>query len=287
MRAPLVSICIPTYNQDEFLRKTLLTTREQSFQDFEIIVSDDSTNDRVQNLVKEFENLLPIRYFRQTQPLGSAANWNFCMDAAKGQWIKFMHHDDWWKHSDSLKKMLEGATNNSAHFIFCGSEILNVKTGLISSNQPNPTFLKELKKDPKCLFTANLIGAPTATLFKKNDLRFDKKLKYTVDIDFYIRYLLSDGHLTYVPELLIVNTSEHEDQVTTHSLNKETQVGEYAYLYNKLFKGKIPTTQIRDLFRSLFRKYKIRSQSEIIELISEPLYPRAFFSFLMLISRFR
>jgi glycosyltransferase involved in cell wall biosynthesis len=269
------------------LRKTLHSISEQSFKDFEVIVSDDSTHDVVKKLVEEYSEIFPIKYVQQSPSLGSPKNWNFCLDYAKGEWIKFVHHDDWFAHADSLARFVTSATTSTSDFIFCDSSVLNVKEGSMRVHQPSEQFIEDLRKDVRCLFTDNQIGAPSAVMFRKSNFRFDERLKYLVDIDFYMRYLLGSKPVVYLPEALIVNTSHGEQQVTAASLNRETQVGEYAYLYNKIFAGTFPNAKVRSLFRSLFKKYQVYSQVEIRELISNELQPAWCFSYLMKLSKWR
>lgn len=280
-----VSICIPAYNQTVFLRKTLESIREQTFRDFEVIVSDDSTNDLVRQLVMEFESDFKISYQHNSPGLGSPANWNKCLDLAKGNLIKFMHHDDWFKSPDSLQKFVNPFNDPEIIFAFCASEILDVSTNSISYNRPPESYVDLVKNDPFKLFCDNRIGAPTATLFRAGTLRFDARLKYVVDIDFYIRHLQNNKSLFFISEPLIVNTSNHQGQVTQASLNKETQVGEYAYLYSKLKGAKIPGKDARNLFVSLFRKYKIKSLREVRNLSGVLLKPAWYFKLLLLRSR--
>ncbi|MDQ3100985.1 MAG: glycosyltransferase, partial [Bacteroidota bacterium] len=92
---PKVSICIPTYRQTAHLRKTLASIAEQTFKDVEVIITDDSPDDAVEQLVAEFAAALPrLQYARNSAPLGPPANWDHAISMARGEYIKIMHHDD-------------------------------------------------------------------------------------------------------------------------------------------------------------------------------------------------
>ena len=86
-----LSICIPAYKNTTHLERLLESVKQQSFCDFEVVITDDSPDDTVQQLVSTFANSLPIRYFRNQQQLGTPENWNESIRHANGKWIKIMH----------------------------------------------------------------------------------------------------------------------------------------------------------------------------------------------------
>jgi len=281
-----VSICIPTYNQTEFLKKTLDSLCVQTYRNFEVIISDDSTDDRVELFVNAYKDQLNLSYNRNTPSLGSPANWNKALSLSKGDLIKFIHHDDWLACNTALEEFVNVFKKNSnVNFAFCTSEILDVKENKVSYNKPPHSFLEKLKSDPRILFNDNRIGSPTAVMFKKSALRFDERIKYVVDIDFYISLLMKNKNFVFIDRPLIVNTSNHPGQVTTASLNKETQVGEYCYLYNKIYKSKIPDIALSKFFRSLFKKYSVKSLNEVEKIIGEKPKPVWYFKLLVFLSR--
>jgi glycosyltransferase involved in cell wall biosynthesis len=272
------------YNQTEFLKKTLDSIAAQTFKNFEVIVSDDSTNNEVKKLVENYREKFKLIYHKNPSSLGSPANWNKALDLSGGELIKFIHHDDWFKSPDSLREFAHPFENKKISFAFCVSEILNVSENTISFNRPSTEFINKIKADPKNLFNDNRIGSPSAVMFRRSDLRFDEKIKYVVDVDFYIQYL-GQREFAFIDQPLIVNTSNHPGQVTTASLNRETQVGEYAYLYNKVFGNRIPPRNISGFFVSIFKKYSVKSMNGVEELSGVRLKPEWYFKLLLLRSR--
>lgn len=262
-----VSICIPTFNQIEFLKKNLESIVIQSFTDYEIVISDDSTNDAVKKFVDAFLKNRSIKYiYHHNSPgLGSPINWNKAISLASGEYIKILHHDDWFSKEDSLLKFVNALNDTTnSDFAFCSSNIFDVKNETYSLNSPDNDFLNNLKKDPLILFNCNKIGAPSATIFRNdNKLEFDAKMSYLVDVDFYIQCLQQNPEYTFINEPLITNTSNSSNQVTASSINKKIQIGEYCYLYNKWFNGKFPTKKYRIFFKDLFAWYNLTSFNEI------------------------
>ena len=70
-----VSICIPTYNNVHELERLLHSIMEQTLQDFEIIITDDSTNMEIADLIQIFRDERII-YQKNSTPLGHIFNWN-------------------------------------------------------------------------------------------------------------------------------------------------------------------------------------------------------------------
>lgn len=262
---PLVSICIPCYKQIEFLKRNLDAVVTQTFTDFEVIITDDTPDDTVEKLVSTYKERLgdKLKYFRNKTPLGSPENWNESVRKASGKYIKIMHHDDWFSSSESLGAFVKLMQENpSASFGFCATDILEVKSGSKKQHASTSQQLIELKTEPEVLFFGNFIGPPSSVIYQKDlNIAFDNKTKYVVDIDFYIRALQKNKNFAYTSAALIINTAEQETQVTAQSLNAVTQLGEYAYLFNKLNHSVIPSKKYLSFFKSLFLKYNVRDMS--------------------------
>ncbi len=178
MKTPLVSICIPTYNQTKYLRKVLDSVFEQTFTDYEVIVSDDSTTPDVKELLGEYiANGTVIRYFHHSPALGSPENWNFAMQKAQGEYIKIMHHDDWFVTNTSLQEFVTLVRENNADFVFSGTNI-ETPLGRTRTHSINYSNFTNITQNPETLLLGNIIGAPSAIMFKNNKMLFDVNLDY-------------------------------------------------------------------------------------------------------------
>ena len=94
---PLVSILIPTYNQTEFLDKTLMSALNQTYTNIETIICDDSTNDDVEKMVNRYmADYKSIKYFNNGGPLGQRGilNGQKCFELSNGEYINYLFHDD-------------------------------------------------------------------------------------------------------------------------------------------------------------------------------------------------
>ena len=186
--APKVSICIPAYKQPDYLRRTLQSIMMQDYTDYEVIITDDSPDDSVAGVVAEFKEIVKNGYHKNVARMGAPENWNEAIRRASGEYIKILHHDDWFTRKDSLRKfvtMLDEDT--SADFAFCATYQCDADQNITYLHHPNESQLAELKKNALVLFNGNFIGSPSTTIFRRrSDVSFDGKLKWVVDIDFYI-----------------------------------------------------------------------------------------------------
>ena len=114
-----LSICIPAYKRTEYLERLLNSISKQDFKSFEVIVTDDSSDDTVERLCFEFKEKFAIQYFKNTPTLGTPENWNESIRHAKGEWIKLMHDDDWFTDRNSLSEFVNAINKNpNINFFF-------------------------------------------------------------------------------------------------------------------------------------------------------------------------
>ncbi|MHB8171614.1 MAG: glycosyltransferase family 2 protein [Thermincolia bacterium] len=264
---PKVSICVPAYKQPDFLRRTLQSIFLQSFHDYEVIVTDDSPDNSVNNVIKEFQSNHKLKYYKNKERKGSPENWNEAIKLTSGEYIKFLHHDDWFSEKDSLAefvKMLDEKPN--ANFAFSATLVCNSNQEIKHIHCPTEEQIKKIRKDYRALFFGNIIGAPSATIYRKKvNKNFDPKLKWLVDLDFYIDILKENQEFVFCTKPLICTTDGAEHQLTRECAgNRNIEVFEWVYLYNKIEK-KI-NFQHFNFFWGLFEKYNINSLNDILEL---------------------
>lgn len=229
---PKVSICIPTYNnvgEAEVLLKRIIS---QNYNNYEIIITDDSTDDQIEKMVSRFYGSI-VNYTHNPKPLGHIYNWNAALEKATGEYVKIMFSDDYFTDNDSLGKMVALLDEHpDASMAFCGSRQVSSK-GSTDRFAP-PEYIEELKKDYRYLFISNQIGAPSATIYRRNlDVKFDEKSNWASDVFLYFEILRRNPHFAYTEEPL-VSIGVHENQYTeSFDEYDERKFGDYAYMYAK------------------------------------------------------
>src|SRR4051812_22803251 len=94
-RAPRVSIGVPVYNGERFIRATVDSILAQTYTDFELIICDNCSTDGTQAICREYAARDPrVRYFRNEKNLGPAPNYNRCFEHARGELFKWNAADD-------------------------------------------------------------------------------------------------------------------------------------------------------------------------------------------------
>lgn len=274
---PKVSICIPTYNQVDKLEILLDSIRIQTFRDFEVIVSDDSSTDDVQLLVAQYEDL-QIRYYRNSPAKGSPENWNYAISLATCEWIKLMHHDDYFVYQDSLSEYLRHIEKcgSAVDFVFSATLLSYADSGIKSEYLINPNILKNLDKQPAILFERNLIGAPSVCMYKRNlSLSFDKSLIWLVDVEFYSRILLKYS-FSYIDKTLVSTFVSSEQLSQRLRNNPDYELYEVFFCFNKLY------DKLDHLNKKIFKQrilhfiqyFSIVSSDQLIKHTKEQRVPR-------------
>jgi len=92
---PRLSIGLPVYNGEGFLAESLDSLLGQSYEDFELIISDNASTDGTADICRRYEKEdSRIRYVRQPHNIGCAPNHNFVIERARGELFKSASHDD-------------------------------------------------------------------------------------------------------------------------------------------------------------------------------------------------
>jgi len=121
MQKPEVSVIIPTYNSAETLVKAVESVLSQSYQDIEIIVSDDGSTDNTERVIQQFGNrVIYLKNIHRGLP-SVARNAGMCF--ASGKYIAFLDADDLWL-PDKLKIQVDVLENNPRIGLVCSNAVL-------------------------------------------------------------------------------------------------------------------------------------------------------------------
>ncbi|RYD98565.1 MAG: glycosyltransferase [Sphingobacteriales bacterium] len=260
----LVSICIPCYKNETKLQRLLESIAIQSFTNYEIILTDDSPDGKVLKLVQSKFSQLPIQYYKNENALGSPENWNSAIAKAKGDWIKIMHHDDYFAHKDSLKNFFE-ATSEETDFIFCNYINVYEEDNRKEIFRFPKAKMKALLKEPMLLNAKNIIGNPSCTLIRATfkSIVYDNTFIWKVDLEYYINLLKNGARIAHVDQELIY-VGMGSGQITNRvKLKPEFELPEAYFLLEKYGIECLNHIAVYDSFWRTFRNLKLYSLIEI------------------------
>ena len=269
--SPFISICIPAYKHVDYLKRLLDSILTQTYKDFEIVLTDDSPDNSVQMMLQNYFSKTEIRYYKNQQALGTPENWNEAIRKATGKWIKIMHNDDWFASDDALQVFFDSIQQNpNANFFFSAFQNVEVSSEKKEVVKLSPSDKALLKSNPYHLLKKVYIGNPSCTLVRKNlELFYDKRYKFIVDFEYYIRVIEQTGIPIYIDKVLL-NIGFHDEQVTTYTkYNPEIQIPENIIFLNEQKKNILKNIIVFDYYWRLMRNLKIDSEEKLFSYLGD------------------
>jgi glycosyltransferase involved in cell wall biosynthesis len=254
---PKVSICIPCYNNADEVERLLNSILDQTYTDYEVNISDDSTGDETEKLMDQYRGRIGnLNYIHNEKQFGHIFNWNVAIKMATGEYIKVMFSDDWFTDKDSLKEFVSLLDNDrKAIFAFSGSRQVmldrhnarnmhHVTSGhnKISYDRYAPSeYIEKLRKDHRYLLQSNQIGAPSATIYRRDSdgavALFDEKSNWASDVFLYFELFskaVDKSNSFAYTEKPLISIGVHENQYTESFSDNDMRIyNDYKYMYTK------------------------------------------------------
>ncbi len=232
MPLPLVSVIIPTYNRPEFLQVAIASVLQQTYQNFEIIVSDDCSAENPQALVESWQDPR-IRFRRNPQNLGIGLNATYAFQAAKGKYVASLNDDDWWQPDFLEKLVLPLEADPELVLAFCDHYSADA-TGAIDV-AATEAQTKRWKRDrlPAGIYPSfwkiglvdQSVYIASAAVLRRDAINWDKLFEAGVFWDYYIVYLAckSGGGAYYCPERLALYRVHAQSETIMSGKGRDAQ----------------------------------------------------------------
>ncbi len=269
LTAPKVSICLPAYKNPDLVKRCLDSVAEQALKDFEVIITDDSPDDSIEQLINVTQYPFTLYYYKNKTALGSPVNWNAAIKKAKGTYVKIMHHDDWLAKPDALQIFCNALDNNpEALFAFAANR--DFVNGQLQPRRCDfKAELEKWKKNKSFLATYNFIGDPSTIIFRNHkNLFYDERMVWCVDTDFNLTLFEQNNNVIFIDdELIYIGT--HPGQVThTVQHNASIVLYENVLMLNKHGITKLNLKQY-DFYWRMLRNFKVRNVAQLQQLCKE------------------
>ena len=127
---PSVSIGMPVYNGETYIREALDSLLQQTFTDFELIISDNASTDGTGVICKEYAfGDSRIRYIRQATNLGAVGNFEFVLNEARGEYFMWAAHDDLQGSLNYLEELVGVIRDGGYGLVFPAIEVISTADG--------------------------------------------------------------------------------------------------------------------------------------------------------------
>jgi glycosyltransferase involved in cell wall biosynthesis len=197
-----VSVIIPTYNRDNFIRSAIISVLNQTYQDYDIVIVDDGSTDNTELVVNSF-SCSKIKYIRHKKNMGEAESRNTGITNSNSEFIAFIDDDDEWM-PDKLELQIKLMSQ-------CEVQIGGIYTGVLTIDMESGKIVDKLIPHKRGyiyndLLVENCVFTPSTILlkvecFKKVGL-FDRTIKYGPDYDMWVR-ISKEYHYEYIKEPLV------------------------------------------------------------------------------------
>lgn len=170
----LVSIIVPTYNTEKFIRQTIESVQNQTYSNWEMILADDASTDKTVAIIEEFaKNDNRIKLFKLPENRGNGFARNTALEKATGKYIAYLDADDLW-FPEKLEKQIQFLKTNNLHFTFSFYDSIDEEGNNLNRRveSPNPLTYKELFF---CNYVGNLTAIYDADYFGKIILETTQK----------------------------------------------------------------------------------------------------------------
>ena len=221
----VVSCIIPTRNRADLLKRAIESVIRQSYENLEIIVVNDASEDETDALIEKYMNKeRRIKYIRNPIPMGESGARNVGIEMATGDFIALLDDDDQWK-KNKIKNQLDAACQFDA--VLCAYFDTNEKKsiqhscGIITQDDIRKNFN---------------FGINSCLLARSNILKrykYDEHLSFAPDVDLLIR-ISQNYKVGYVDKVqTIVDTGDHDRITNKIATMTFSQIEDLLYVFHK------------------------------------------------------
>lgn len=177
----MVSIIMPAYNAEPYIRGAIESVLAQTVQDWELLIIDDCSVDQTAQISLSYAKQdKRIHYLKNHINSGAAESRNRGITHANGEWIAFLDSDDCWDRK-KLQLQLQAAAKHKAVFLFTGSSFINEHSQPLDAYLPAPDQVRY-----KDLLKQNVISCSSVLIRKELISQYPMKHAARLHEDFAV-----------------------------------------------------------------------------------------------------
>ena len=224
MEDKLVSIIMPTYNCAKFIGKTIESVIAQTYENWELIIVDDCSNDNTEEVVSKYKDNR-IKYHRLKNNSGAAVARTEAMKKASGSYMAFLDSDDLWK-KDKLEKQLEFMNKNNYNFTCTEYEQIDEE-----GNKLNKVIKVKKRADYNRILLDCPVGNSTVMYNVEKLGKFEvPNIRKRNDDALWLQILKKEKYIYGMPDILM----EYRIRSNSISSNKLSLVKYHWQLYREI-----------------------------------------------------
>jgi len=258
---PLVSVFIPTYNQQEYIAASIQSALDQDYENLEIVVGDDCSKDNTWQIVQEFQRRYPgkVKGFRNQKNLGITGNCNEVLKRCTGEFICFSAGDDLFlpgKIKAQVKWFLDDGNR-----VLCGHQVEvfyedNSKSHKLTPIMTQGQGVRRIIED----------GCPyggVSVMVRRNRMPrsgYDERNHYCAEYKIWIDCIGENGVYGYIPGIY-AKYRKHNNNITSQTdlvlsdierllLNLQEDFPEMHHSIRRGLTNQIYIPRARELFKS-------------------------------------
>lgn len=223
---PKVDILLATYNGEKYIKEQVESILNQTYENIQIIISDDCSTDKTRQVLKEYENNEKIKIFYQEKNLGYVKNFEFLLKQVESNLYMLSDQDDVWK-KEKVEKSVEKIESEKLDLVFGDLEVVdeNLNTLYKSYNRYMHLIhkIKKYQKDYRLQYLYNCMTGCTI-ISRKNwidkVLPFPTNSKYMIH-DYWLGLVIAlNGKVGYIEEPYILYRQHGKNQVGSKKASK-------------------------------------------------------------------
>jgi glycosyltransferase involved in cell wall biosynthesis len=282
---PLISVVIPTYNHADFLKVAITSVVEQTYQNFEIVIVDNHSNDHTNEVVDSF-NDDRIHLYKINNNGIIAASRNLGVDHAKGDWIAYLDSDDYW-YPTRLQCLVDSMDGDVKYDVISTDEY---KTNNLTGEKTKVIYGPvEGEKYRSLLLFGNRLS-PSATLVRsgfllENGIQFDERVEFVTveDYDYWLQLALSNANFEFIRSFegeYLVHGGNCSGDLELHKRSQRNLLKHHVFNIQKfdsnrekLWRNMRAILFFREAFRQLnSRHFRLFFRSLLIALLTSPMF---------------
>lgn len=198
-----VTIAVPTLNRAEYLRLAVTSALGQTYENLEVLVSDNASTDHTEQVLEAFAREPRLRVLKHSVTVSMVDNWNSCITAATGEYFLLLSDDD-LLHPEAIAAMTEcfsagGSVREDVGIVYCRGRTID-ETGEVISTGPAAPASESAKELILNFFKSQRPTWACTILFQTADIRrgYSNRFPLATDAALWMRVVAQRGRANFL-----------------------------------------------------------------------------------------